>query len=107
MLINGFLRAYKLITKAHYKKYATFLCNRIVLIPHHTVITVLWGCVCCYLTQLSYSGNSSFPSVLPVHGVLFEKQEDLVIFGVVTLRDQVYAYKSGVYKKENRGKINK
>ena len=54
-------------------------------------------CVCCYLTQLSYPGDGGLPRVLSIHGVLFEKQEDLVVFGVVALRDQVYADEPGVY----------
>jgi len=57
---------------------------------------ILFHHTCCYLTQLSYPGDSSLPSVLSIHGVLFEKQEDLVVFRVVTLRDQVHAYEPGV-----------
>lgn len=57
---------------------------------------ISFGCVCCYLTQLCYPGNGSLPGVLSIHGVLFEKQEYLVVLRVVTLRDQVDAYEPGV-----------
>lgn len=57
-------------------------------------------CVCCYLTQLSYPGDGSLASVLSVHSVLLEKQEDLVVFGVVALWDQVHADEPGVWRRK-------
>lgn len=54
-------------------------------------------CVCCYLTQLSYPGNGSLAGVLSIHRVLFEKEEELVVFWVVALRNQVDTNKPGVY----------
>lgn len=53
---------------------------------------------CCYLTQLSYPGNGSLSHVLSIHGILFEKQEDLVVLWVVTLRDQVHTNKPGIWR---------
>lgn len=53
-------------------------------------------CVCCYLTQLSYPGNGSLSCVLSIHGVLFEKQEDFIVFRIVALWDQMYANEPGI-----------
>lgn len=61
-------------------------------------------CVCCYLTQLSYPGDGGLARVLSVHGVLLEKQEDLVVFGVVALWDQVHTYEPGVWRKKKEWK---
>lgn len=61
--------------------------------------------MCCYLTQLSNPGNGSLPSVLSVHGVLFEKQEDLVVLWVVALWDQVHAHEPGVFEVKRRAQI--
>lgn len=54
--------------------------------------------MCCYLTQLSYPGDGGLPRVLPIHGVLLEKQENLVVFGVIALWDEADADESGVWK---------
>lgn len=45
---------------------------------------------------MSYPGDGSLARVLPIHGVLLEEEEDLVVLGVVALRDQVYAQEPGV-----------
>lgn len=58
--------------------------------------------VCCYLTQLSYPGDGRFAHVLSIHGVFFEKQEELVVLGIVALRDQVYAYEPGICRTPQR-----
>lgn len=58
-------------------------------------------CVCCYLTQLPDPGDGSLACVLAIHGVLFKKQENLVVLRVVAFGYQVHAYEPGVCKEEN------
>lgn len=51
-----------------------------------------------YLAELSDACICSFPCVLAIHCILTEEQIDLVVFGVVALRDQVHAHKPGVWE---------
>lgn len=67
-----------------------------------SAMRILFVFVCCYLTQLSYPGDGGLASVLSVHGVLLEKQEDLVVFRVVTFWDQVNTYEPGVWRKKRK-----
>jgi ABC-type nickel/cobalt efflux system permease component RcnA len=52
--------------------------------------------VSCYLTQLSYPGDGGLAAVLPVHRVLLEEQEDLIVLGVIALWHQVNPNEPGV-----------
>lgn len=57
--------------------------------------------MCCYLTQLSYPGDGGLACVLSIHGILFKKEEDLVVLWVVTLWDQVDTDEPGVWGGES------
>lgn len=53
-------------------------------------------CLLEYLAKLPDSRMRGLPCVLAIYGILFEEQVDLVIFWVVTLRDQMDGHKPGV-----------